>query len=173
VAHWLTVLPFAEAWLEVGSAEPRPDGFVLKVWWFLHPVMNADSVQPCVFPDALRACHSWVHCCSAVWALTDEAGDRKSDDENRGCDRFAHVPTLPCLNPQRISATAIYDYLRCGPPRNGHSCPRPARMAVLLFGAEVTAAMNHLSVSRSDDPERDKQIVDLVIGGSALTTCPR
>jgi hypothetical protein len=38
-------------------------------------------------------------------------------------------------------------------------------MAVLLFGAEVTAAMNDLSISRSDDPERDKQIVDLVIGG--------
>ena len=55
VAHWLAVLPFAEAWLGVGSGEPRPDGFVLKVWWFLHPVMNADSVQPCVFPDALTA----------------------------------------------------------------------------------------------------------------------
>ena len=41
-------------------------------------------------------------------------------------------------------------------------------MAVLLFGAEVTAAMNHLSVSRSDDPERDKQIVDLVIGGKRV-----
>jgi hypothetical protein len=41
-------------------------------------------------------------------------------------------------------------------------------MAVLLFGAEVTAAMNHLSVSRSDDPERDKQIVDVVIGGKRV-----
>jgi hypothetical protein len=41
-------------------------------------------------------------------------------------------------------------------------------MAVLLFGGEVTAAMNDLSISRSDDPERDKQIVDLVIGGKRV-----
>jgi hypothetical protein len=55
------------------------------------------------------------------------------------------------------------------PPRNGHSCPRPARIAALLFGAEVTAAMNDLSIiSRSDGPERDKQIVDLVIGGKRV-----
>jgi hypothetical protein len=28
--------------------------------------------------------------------------------------------------------------------------------------------MNDLSISRSDDPERDKQIVDLVIGGKRV-----
>ena len=32
----------------------------------------------------------------------------------------------------------------------------------------MTAAMNDLSISRSDDPERDKQIVDLVIGGKRV-----
>src|ERR1700734_3376710 len=97
MVHWLAVLPFAEAWLGVGSGEPRPDGFVLKVWWFLHPVMNADSVQPCVFPDDLRACHSWLHCCSAVWALTYELPMTENPRARKEAAIISRMSVLPLL----------------------------------------------------------------------------